>query len=666
MEEGAVEPRAGHRADIQGLRAIAVLLVVACHSGIGPRGGFIGVDVFFVVSGFVIGAALVRELQPAGRIGLGAFYARRARRILPSLTVLVVAALAVGVLVLDPVDSQPIAFRTALASSLFVGNAYLYRNLGYFDASADAANPFLHLWSLSVEEQFYLVLPGLLWLGWRLGKRTGALAVLGAGALVSFVVAWALVSGRTDVVEAPERLAFFSSATRFWELAVGVLLALVPTARRVVRRPTGAVLAALGLVLIAVAGVVTDPLGPFPGPAVLPAIVGTALVLAVGEGTRVGRALGVAPLRWIGDRSYTWYLWHWPAIVYARVLWPGSGLAPVVAAVGALGVAALVYARFEDPIRHRPSLVGWRAVRLAALCVAVGVGASLVAIRGASAGWGVDRPGDWGAQSAARGNGCLLYNRDLANVLPASCTVEPSGPASGRVLVVGDEHAASVSTTVLEALGPQGAIVTTWARAGCPMSAVTPARYDRCEEWQAEVLDLVEEVRPQLVVLANRSTAYTTDVAPPPAVVGAIELPTEPAPSDEEGAVELWGEGLRTIVARIRETGAAVVVVGGPPTYRDRFPTASVLHPDPQPPARPRAEVDAEHDPVVAAEREALDGLDGVAYVAPVPELCGEDLCRASVAGRWTHLNAFDLNDHGARLLEPALQAAVSEALAGR
>jgi peptidoglycan/LPS O-acetylase OafA/YrhL len=696
VDDASDRPRAQRRADIQGLRAVAVLAVVAAHAGLPLPGGFAGVDVFFVVSGYVIGSLLLREASDGGTVRLRTFYGRRARRLLPALAVAVVASIAVAIVVLDPYEAQPTAFATSLWSSVFVANAYLYRHVGYFDAGLDTTNPFLHLWSLSVEEQFYLVLPLLLLVAWRIGGTDGrrrerwVRGVVGVSVVGSFVASVVLTTvDQLDWLEAPRRFAFFLAPTRFWELGAGILLATVVPATsastvaaagievpgaagsRPVHLDARSWGAAAGALLLLGSFVLLDPLAPFPGLAAVPVVAGTVLLLAFGETTTIGRALAWRPITWLGDRSYSWYLWHWPAIVFAVALWPTSPSAPVVAAGLSLVPAALVHRTIEDPIRRATGVPALRTAAIAGGCTLAIVAASLVGLRGARAGWGVEQPTDWWERADARYSGCVLINRDLANEWPRdACTFgAAAGDGGGLVLVVGDSHGASMVEPMVELAEPRGVAVAGWFRAGCPASFAVPEHYPRCAEWQRLVLDQVRELQPELVVIANRSTDYTTDVPRAPAPLGRTAVAGGPVADSEADRIRTWAEGLGVFVAEVRALGPPVLVVGGPPTYRNEFPVPSVLRPDATPPEVPRRDIDDRHGPVVAAEVAALAALaeaGGVTYLDPVPLLCEADACRAQIDGRWTHQDAVDLNDPGARLLLPDLDDAWQALEAGR
>lgn len=352
------------RRDIQGLRALAVLAVVGAHAIGWPRGGFVGVDVFFVVSGFLITGMLLRELADSGRVQLGAFYARRARRILPASLAVLAVVTAAGFVVFSRARADQTATDAAW-SAVFASNwHFAAAGTDYFHAG-DAVSPLQHFWSLAVEEQFYLVWPGLLLAIVFVLPRTVRRAatagwIVGAAgaALVAGSLAWALVQSGAEPA-----VAYFSTVTRVWELGVGaVLAALVPVLARM-PRVVGGAMAWVGLGGVVWSFVVIDPgASGFPAPwAALP-VVATALVIAGGvPGDPRHRHL--FPLTnpvgvFVGDISYSLYLWHFPVIVFAAVLLPEGAMSTglVLGAMAALSVAS--YFAIEQPLRHAPFLGG--------------------------------------------------------------------------------------------------------------------------------------------------------------------------------------------------------------------------------------------------------------------------------------------------------------------
>ncbi len=302
------------RPDLEGLRGMAILLVLLCHAGIpGAGAGFIGVDVFFVLSGFLITGLLVGDHERTGRIHLGAFYARRIRRILPAALFVLVSTLAAAALLVSPLDLPRIA-DDGLAAGLSLANVRFALGATDYFAPMDPS-PLLHYWSLGVEEQFYLLWPCLLLVASRSGRPRAAMAaVMGAIVLASFAASVAL----TDV---SQPWAYYMLPTRAWELAAGGILALaIPVVGWRVRRAAAPV-GWLGVVLLICALVVIGPATPYPGlAALLPAIGALAII---GSGGRAGSpgstVLGRLPLRWLGRISFSLYLWHWPILVLAPV-----------------------------------------------------------------------------------------------------------------------------------------------------------------------------------------------------------------------------------------------------------------------------------------------------------------------------------------------------------
>lgn len=348
------------RRDIQGLRALAVLAVIGAHAAGWPRGGFVGVDVFFVISGFLITGALLREVQTTGGIRLGAFVGRRARRILPLAIVVLVATGATAFAVLNRARAEQ-TLVDALWSAGFAAN-WRFAALGtdYFHAD-DVVSPLQHFWSLAVEEQFYLIWPLLLLLAVSLlpaARRRSAAAAGAVAALAATIVAasfaWALVQSADAAVPA-----YFSTLTRAWELATGALIAAaVPLLRRIPLVVGGAV-SWLGVAGLVAAFAVIDPeAGGFPAPwAALP-VAATALVLAGGV-PGDPRHPHLFPLTnpvsvLAGDASYSLYLWHFPVVVFAAVLLPAREATTVLVLVvtGVLAIAS--YHLVERPFRFAP------------------------------------------------------------------------------------------------------------------------------------------------------------------------------------------------------------------------------------------------------------------------------------------------------------------------
>jgi len=344
----------GYRPDIQGLRAIAVLLVLTFHAGLPVVGGFIGVDVFFVISGYVITNMLLREWSLHNSISLGRFWRRRFFRLSPALALVIAVTFIFTALLLLPLQQQ-VSYQTGVGALFFVANIVIARNTGgYFDAPAEA-NPLLNTWSLSVEEQFYFLFPLLLVAGLIASRHVRRsllvpFVIVASIACVSFALA---IVGSGSPGEAPTWLNFYSPVTRSWEFAVGSLIALATFQRSPL--PTGAARSLRwigGLALLAGAFVIDDQT-PFPGVWTLLPVAATALLLIGGNSTGGRpRLLTHTVLIRIGDWSYSIYLWHWPAIVFAIAVGVESVGWLFLIAVLSLVPAALSYRFVETPLRH--------------------------------------------------------------------------------------------------------------------------------------------------------------------------------------------------------------------------------------------------------------------------------------------------------------------------
>lgn len=360
MSSPSQPSRSPLRGDIEGLRSVAVLFVLVYHLGVDRlSGGFAGVDVFFVISGFLITAGLLNEAERSGTVSLVRFYARRARRLLPAATIVLVVTALVGWWVL-PGSAWGSLSQDVMAAALYVVNwALAFRSVDYLAEDA-AASPVQHYWSLSVEEQFYVVIPimiiALAWLSRRFGWGVRRTVAVGIGAIVV-----ASFAGSVAHTASAPQTAYFFSTTRAWELGLGSLMACaVPLLRRLTR-PTASGLAAAGLLLVAASGLLVSRTTPWPGWAALLPTLGTAAIIAAGvahSSTAVGRLLALRPLVVLGGLSYSIYLWHWPLIALAGEVTELTAWHKVGLAMASVGLAWLSKHLIEDPIRFGSPFAG--------------------------------------------------------------------------------------------------------------------------------------------------------------------------------------------------------------------------------------------------------------------------------------------------------------------
>ncbi|RMB80083.1 acyltransferase family protein [Streptomyces shenzhenensis] len=540
-------PPPGHalRFDIQGLRAVAVVLVVLSHAGVSQiSGGYIGVDVFFVMSGFLITSLLLRELATTGRVSVRSFYARRALRLLPVSSLVIAVTLGGAWLFLSKVRLAEYA-GDALASALYAVNFRLAAAGTDYLAQNSPPSPFQHFWSLAVEEQFYLVWPLLLLLTWRVarGRRRLVAVPLGVLCLGSFV-AGVLVTGSS----AP--WAYFGSLTRAWELGAGALLAL--GAGRLERLPAAlaAPLTWLGLACVTLAAVGYDEETPFPGWYALVPVAGTVLVLAGGctpAPRGAGWLLGRRPLVWLGGLSYGWYLWHWPLLVIGPVaLGRADGTAGVPLALGlsvaALGLAWLTLRLVENPVRFHRAFRR-RPRRALVLGAALSVGASALSLTATAVPPTIEVGGPAPALAQVL-SGAPAPRARLTELLASSPTALPSNltpslpqvkssrsavyrdgchvgytatgtrpcvygdrTSSRTVVLFGDSHAAQWFPALQRIATARRWKLVSMTKASCKVADVTIGSghkpYTACDTWRSNAMARIRTLRPDLVVVSS-------------------------------------------------------------------------------------------------------------------------------------------------------------------
>ena len=573
--------RPGWRADLEALRGLAILLVVAYHAGVPSlAGGFVGVDVFFVLSGFFTARLLVREYATTGSVDLPGFYARRALRLLPALVVVVVATL-LGVWALwAPIDRAAVA-DTARSVLFGIPNIAFARDaVNYFGG---AASPFLHTWSLGVELQVSLFGPLLFAAlaalgGWRTapapdGDRTRRLAALVRGVGIGLAIAGALSLGAAIVWTATSPAwAFFGAAARAWEFVAGALLALLlPTdavAAEGAGRGRGWWLQAGGLVALAAAALLYDRTTPWPGVAALLPVLGACGVIAGGihgRGMLAADHAAARVLAWFGKVSYSWYLWHWPVVVTGVVLVPAIGVwGRLGLSIAALAPAWLTWRWVERPLRERRGPAAMGAPRLTTLAIA---GCLVLAFAAGALRRSAERGVARGAQHAlAAARADRMAHRcwtPIGRVAPAAASGcvfgDPNGSAT--VALFGDSHAEHW-LAALDQLGRErGWRIVLMVQGGCPVSdapELVASGSDRrgraCARYREATIRRLIAMRPDVAVLSSYDEYVARDEA---AATGRGIHGRVPAPA--------WARGLRRTYTRLGEAGVPVIAIRGTP-----------------------------------------------------------------------------------------------------
>jgi peptidoglycan/LPS O-acetylase OafA/YrhL len=712
--QGRRSAHSGFRPDIEGLRAVAVLAVVLFHADVpGFGGGYVGVDVFFVISGFLITGLLWRETKATCTVGLRRFYGARARRLLPaSATVGVITVIGSAVL-LPPLQART-AIGDGITSALYVSNyRFLLQGVDY-SAPNVAVSPFQHYWSLGVEEQFYLVWPALIlgtaWLIRRARGRSRSeatssqrpyLVVLGLVAAFSFALSLATTHW------APAA-AFFSLPTRAWQLAAGGLVVLTADQWRRLPPRAGAITgwAGLALILLACTRFSTDTL--YPGVAALLPTLGAALVIGAGCATPAqgcGRVLGLSPMRAIGRISYSWYLWHWPVLILAPLLigHPLGLTARVAAALVSGGLAVLTLRfienplRFAAPVRRSPG----RSLALGgiATAVAVVVGLALLVVVPTPVGRGAPPAAALAVTAAPvpAGSGMGAYNAAVQHAfaqvqaaVAASADLKavpsnlnpPLADAAAEhndlfrngcmrsawqitqpdcaagdtaspttVAVVGDSQATMWNPAFRTIAEQRHWRLETLTKAGCPMMDLPIASAQLHREYTE-----CEQWRGQ--VIARLRTEHPRLV-----VIGMARGygTGDGYPERFTSYDPAWIDSLTRLVQQLRGTGARILVLGPTPDPRSVVPICLSGHLDDATacsPPRPTAV----NEPGIAAESAATEAGGG--HYADLTELfCTTNRCPAIVGNTLVYLDKAHLTIEYSRLLAPVIGALADRSL---
>ncbi len=636
------------RPDVEGLRAVAVLLVLFYHAQV-PffGGGYVGVDVFFVISGFLITGLILRELETTGRLSITGFYSRRARRLLPAAALTLLVTLAASVVLLSAVRIPDVATDIASAAAYVSNFRFGIQANDYFAANA-APSPVLHFWSLSVEEQFYLFWPTLMvalfWLSGRLrAGRRGLFAGIALVSALSLVVCvW--LTGQN------QPWAFFLLPTRAWELGLGALLAVSLGRLPAIRPRIAAAIVIAGLAAIALADLVLNDASVFPGVAAILPVAGAGLVILGGLGKPLpAKLLALPPFTFLGRVSYSIYLWHWPMLVFAAVLY-GSALPlwlSVLVAAASIPVAALTQRLIEQPFRVgrligiRPRWNLSQALASSLTLVLLCAGATVYSRRQ------VD--GSLAGLTPSIANIDQFDPRGWCTD-PADLTTCAYGVVSSATTVVifGDSLAAQWFPAIEEVASQQGWRLVALARGWCPSADVDVINGDlnrvepECRDWREKAFARIAAEHPDLVIVTNHRWQ--------PVVDGQLV-------QDQQQQAQLWQAGLERTLARLTTSAKAVAVLGETPATGGPSPATCL-------PDHPGDFAACARSRSIVADRQSLEidaaGKYGATFIDPTRWMCQGDTCPAVIGSYIAYMDTTHITSAFAASLAPDLQAALA------
>jgi len=664
-----------YRADIQGLRAIAVLLVLLFHFETRLRGGYLGVDMFFVISGFVIASSTLREVDRTNTFSWSAFLHRRVRRLLPGTALVACATAVLSMLFLSPFGPQKETAKMLLSSATFTSN-FILMPQSYFSLDLKA-NPLLHLWSLAVEEQFYFVWPMAILVFVGLRKRLSTRFVKGT---VWFVVAvvllascWLFLMSSTrgsqvndyrwfrpliqrDIT--PEHFAFYSPFTRAWEFVAGVLVALFLRLKiSSVVLKAGSLVAFIGVVLVALglAWASKYPEMQHDGnwstntSATLAVVVGTALWIFGGSHNKaIQQLLSIRPLTLIGDCSYSIYLVHWPIWVLLISSFEQSWKTFVTAFVLSLGLGWLQFQFIEEPIRSRKRLPSSKTLQFVGTFGVVAIfgfvvmsyTTPLIAMHLTG-----KKPDELSVHIVE--NPCTGEQFELENA--QSCLFS-SANSKGTAILVGDSMAKSLSDGFVQASNAQSLNGYVFSYPGCAflLSDSPYSGTSACARWRADAMLALEQLQPDVLIIANLNSLY-------------VENPfTGWTLSNTELA---WGSELARTLEKLSELEVPVIFVQPPPNFAFdlRYDLSLLLNNSIE---EPRMVVIERREKMNKIEANAIAGFEFVQPIVDFAELfCDENFCNPKVKDKFM----FEDNDHlsvdGSIYVSDVLARAIAEAL---
>ena len=646
-----------YRADIDGLRAIAILSVVVFHAELGfLTGGFVGVDVFFVISGFLISSIVLKEAQ-SGTFSILNFYKRRTLRIFPALFTVIAACFIAGWFLFPPREYKEFA-HSALAAAAYYANFYFDNQSDYFAADA-ITMPLLHTWSLAVEEQFYVLAPGLLLLAVRFPRHAKAAFLL--------LFATSLVFSHVLIGKDASK-AFYMLPSRAFELMTGTALAmgLVPSIRnRLFAEAAGLA----GLALIAAATLFYSASTPFPGLAALVPCLGAALLIHANRHvqTATARLLSTPAVVFIGKVSYSFYLWHWPVLVFAVFRYgEGLGTPARLCLMGAAFAASVVsYYLVEQPARHRGTrLKAVTVLVIGALAILAVLGARKIARSPGLDAWRLpEQTLTFVEQNPVRlDNRGICLNRTVSEKSPGLDCITGVADAPVEFMLFGDSHARAIANMVSEIAVKNEKAGYLLTRDGCAplmsLDAVQRQKFPKCAEHFAVFEERFATPSLKVAVMAARWAVYENGEPMP----NEWKRPFELLALTKEESRPVFEAMMTATVQKFLDSGRRVVFVGPVPELEFNVPSemTKALMQGKQPEFWwPRSDFDKRQKDMLAFLAR-LDAMDGVDVIYPHDVLCDAERCRTADDGKALYIDDDRLSPAGVALIAPMLEKAMT------
>jgi len=646
-----------YRDDIQGLRGFSVLIVVLYHTGFLIRGGFVGVDIFFAISGFVVATSIFGSDRNDSLQFLLYFFARRVKRLMPLFIVVNAITLVVSVFLLSPFGEIQQVAKASAASSFLVANFFFQSRDSYWNL---IDHPLRHMWSLSAEEQFYLFFPISVITISRFFRTPQVRSrvwfiFLSLSLFTSLVIC--LYATKNSARLTLTKFGFFSSPTRAWEFLAGVIsFEIHRNFRQKFSLSFSAFLSILGQLLLVWSVLNIRSEVGWPSWRCVPLILGICMLLISGSLNGFWNSLTrLKPLVWIGDRSYGWYLWHWPILVFGRIIFGESKSVVICLVSFSLILAIITKPLVEDRFRFSTFRIQYHSVRFIlkaqAILVVLSCGIYALTFTGLGLQASATESG-LGLTTQYELGGCYDEPVVLSDVLKFCTNVTDSKFLD--VLLIGDSQAPSISDGVFSAGRKLGLVVAGVGLAGCPFAATTPlSGGDKCSGFQALYLDLILKLKPRIVIVAQRTDGYISQFEEWPQVAFPMQDGSIPRTIDEQRGSLLYS--YKAAVSKISDLPLKVIifaetrrVVMPPQTLFDEFTgnnsdnRISIVKQNNQ-----------IRDELLIDMKDEYKNIQNVLVVDASSELCNTELyCPAVVEGVLRYRDSFHLNSIGSASLQ--------------